>query len=58
MKHLIQKIKKWTLNWKRLFSNHISDKWSVLKWYQTTQIKFGKDWNTHLAKKGKQGRKD
>ena len=51
MKHLIQNIKKWATNWKKLFSNHISDKGSVLKLYQTTPQKFGKVWNTHLAKK-------
>lgn len=31
MKHLIQKIKNEPSNWKRLFSNHISDTGSVLK---------------------------
>ena len=54
MKHLLRKIKKWTRNWKRLFSKHTSDNWSALKLYQTAPLKFGKDWYAYLGKKDKQ----
>ena len=43
MKELIQKTKRQTTNWKKLFAKHISDKGFVPKLYQTMPLKFGKD---------------
>ena len=61
MKHLIQKTKWGTTDWKKLFPKHISEKGSILNQERIcTQIvshsslKFDKDWKTHLAKKYKQ----
>ena len=51
-KHLIQKTKRWTTDWRNYFQNTIGEK-SVLKLCQTVPFTFGKDWKTHLVKEYK-----
>ena len=43
MKEFIQKTKRQTTHWKKLFPKHISNKGFVLKLYQTMPLISGKD---------------